>query len=301
MSQGKKSGWICSYRSIWKHPFFQGNGMRVAVWHWLLHHAAWKPAQHRAGHVMLTIQRGEVCFSQQQIQDDTGASRRQVRDVIEWLISTKKAAKIGANERANGTANARANAKTILLIEKYEEYQGEKDEGANGTANDAATEGPTKEQVNNYNKIQEDKSSLSSGDDDPPEQPDEIDQAFDAYQMAAEAAGWPQVRIRSKARRSRLKARLGECGGLQGWRAALAKARASPHCCGDNERGWIADFDFLTSASKFAKLMEGSYDKRTPSAPEQGRGRPTSLASIAARRQLGLEDQNIVSEGWRVS
>ena len=115
-------GWVCSYRSIWGHPFFKGNGMRVAVWHWLLHHAAWKQTSHRFGHLTVRVERGEVCFSQQQIQDDTGATRRQVRDVLDWLILNGKASKIGANERANGGASVRANAKTILRIEKYEEY-----------------------------------------------------------------------------------------------------------------------------------------------------------------------------------
>ncbi len=145
------SGWVCSYRTIWNHPFFKGHGMRVAVWHWLLHHAAWKDTEHTISSVKVAIKRGEVCFSQQQIQDETGATRKQVRDVLEWLLKNEKAAKIGANERANGGAKVRANAKTILRIEKYEEYQSKKDEGANEKANSRAVSGPTKEQDKQIN------------------------------------------------------------------------------------------------------------------------------------------------------
>lgn len=145
------SGWICSYRSIWRHPFFEGNGVRVAIWHWLLHHAAWEDTTHRIGAAKITLKRGEVCFSQQQIQDDTGASRKEVRAVLEWLIGTQKAVKIRANERANERASVRANARTILAIEKYEEYQGQGRKGANERANDGADEGPTKEQDKQIN------------------------------------------------------------------------------------------------------------------------------------------------------
>lgn len=145
------NGWICSYRSIWRHPFFEGNGVRVAIWHWLLHHAAWEDTTHRIGAAKITLKRGEVCFSQQQIQDDTGASRKEVRAVLEWLLRTRKAVKIGANERANGGASVRANARTLLAIEKYEEYQGQDRKRANGEANKGADEGPTKEQDKQIN------------------------------------------------------------------------------------------------------------------------------------------------------
>ena len=109
---------------------------------------------------------------------------------------------------------------------------------------------------------------------------DEIAQAVTAYNATAEASGWPTVRILSKSRRSALVARLREAGGLAGWEAALAKAQASPHCCGQNDRGWTANFDFLTRQSSFAKLMEGNYDNRTGH-----RGHPSEhpqLRAIAA-------------------
>lgn len=137
-------GWICSYRSIWSQTFFKGNGMRVAVWHWLLHHAAWEQSEHDIFGEKITINRGEVCFSQQQISDDTGATRKQVRDVIEYLIKRGKGTKIGANERANKGANVRANAKSVLIIEKYDEYQVKKEAGANGGASKGAAKGPIK-------------------------------------------------------------------------------------------------------------------------------------------------------------
>ncbi len=249
-----KTGWICSYRTIWDHPFFKGKGMRVAVWHWLLHHAAWKQTRHRSGAVWLTVERGEVCFSQQQIQDDTGASRKQVRDVIDWLLEHEKASKIGANGRANEPAKLGANPKTLLRIDKYDEYQLHENKGPT----EGPTEGPTKEQGITNIKTLEPKGSLSAKADDKAV----ISEAVKAYREMAERQEWPNIRILSKARKSALRARLRDLGGIDGWHDALAKAAASSHCNGSNDRGWVCNFDFLTRQSSLAKLMEGNYDDR---------------------------------------
>ena len=124
---------------------------------------------------------------------------------------------------------------------------------------------------------------LSSGDDDclPDDPPsDEIQQAVDAYNDAAQQAGWPQVQKLTPARRSAIKARLKDAGGIDGWMFALGKARASPHLCGQNDRGWTASFDFLTRQSSFAKLMEGNYDRST------ARNSRQTAADEALRRRL---------------
>ena len=104
-------------------------------------------------------------------------------------------------------------------------------------------------------KIREPKGSLSSGDD--------LRAAFDAYNFAASEQGWPVARVLSKARASKLRQRLKDAGGIDGWNAAIAKARASPLCNGENDRGWVLDLDFLLQQKSFTKLMEGSYDKRS--------------------------------------
>ena len=122
---------------------------------------------------------------------------------------------------------------------------------------------------------------------------DDLETAIDDYNDSAEKAGWPKVKALTKARAAALKARLRECGGLAGWRAALARARASPHLCGQNERGWTASFDFLTAQSSFSKLMEGNYDARPshqnagPSAPGGQRPDPAveQITRIVRARQ----------------
>lgn len=124
-------------------------------------------------------------------------------------------------------------------------------------------------------------------------EPDQERLAFDAYNVSAKRVGWPLAQTLNKARRSSLKARLAECGGPDGWLIALGKAEASPHLCGQNDRGWRADLDFLLQQKSFVKLMEGSYDPRQRNhqqnpghRPGQQNGADPALANIA--RIVGL-------------
>lgn len=84
--------------------------------------------------------------------------------------------------------------------------------------------------------------------------------AFEAWNEMAGEAGLPLVQNRSETRKKHLRLRLAECGGLEGWRAALEKVRASSFLTGAGERGWKADFDFAVTATKFTKIMEGGFD-----------------------------------------
>jgi hypothetical protein len=125
---------------------------------------------------------------------------------------------------------------------------------------------------------------------DVPKDLDEIKLAFDSYNAAASQSDWPVAQVLSKARRSGIRARLKDAGGLGGWQAALAKARASPHCNGHNERGWTVDLDFLLQAKSFTRLMEGSYDERSrKTASGSQAGKRPDPAVEQALRLAGLE------------
>ncbi len=91
--------------------------------------------------------------------------------------------------------------------------------------------------------------------------------------------GLPPVQKMTDARRRKLRARLKDCGGLEGWRAALAKVEGIPGLLGANGRKWRADFDFLLQEKSFTKLMEGSYDHW---GPQDGKGGPTGFAAVVA-------------------
>lgn len=118
-------------------------------------------------------------------------------------------------------------------------------------------------------------------DDDPADgSADEVREAVDAYNRVAEAVGLPRVQKLTNDRRTKLRARLRDCGGMEGWRFAMEKLAASPHCRGENDRGWRADFDFVVSESRFTRLMEGRYDSHGPPAASR-RGGIVQAAEMA--------------------
>lgn len=93
---------------------------------------------------------------------------------------------------------------------------------------------------------------------------DDTAQAVIAYNAAAARSGWPSVQRMTDARRKALRGRLRDCGGLEGWEGALAKAEASDFLCGRTAKPWTAfGFDWMTAPSNFTKIMEGNYDNRT--------------------------------------
>lgn len=117
-------------------------------------------------------------------------------------------------------------------------------------------------------------------------------QAFEAWNDLASELGLPKAQILTAERRRKIKSRLNECGGLDGWRDALAKIRGSPLCRGENDRGWRADLDFLLQRKSFTRLMEGSYDGRSP-------GRHANAGSVNSRSENERILADILAEAKR--
>jgi hypothetical protein len=128
---------------------------------------------------------------------------------------------------------------------------------------------------------------------------DDLSQAFDIYNAAASKADWPQCEARNQRRKSKLKARLKECGGVDGWRFAMEKALASDFLCNRASKPFRATIDFLLQQESFTKLMEGNYDDRSGSnqaarGPGNGAGRPgrgTAEAAIAVATRRRAEQE----------
>lgn len=72
----------------------------------------------------------------------------------------------------------------------------------------------------------------------------------------------PSCREISKYRRQKLTKRLGERV-LDQWTEIIDRIQASAFCRGDNERGWVADIDWLIgSPDPAVRVLEGKYDDR---------------------------------------
>lgn len=66
---------------------------------------------------------------------------------------------------------------------------------------------------------------------------------------------------------------------------AITKAVNSRFCNGDNNRGWVADIEFVFSASKMPRLIEGFYDD-------------TRQAALSTQLTDNSPDKYLNQQGW---
>jgi hypothetical protein len=83
--------------------------------------------------------------------------------------------------------------------------------------------------------------------------------AKDFWNKFADEFKIPKVQNLSQARLSKLKLRLAEIGGLDGWQAMIEIIKGSPHLIGRNDRGWTVFFDWVLEPKNLTKIMEGNY------------------------------------------
>lgn len=86
----------------------------------------------------------------------------------------------------------------------------------------------------------------------------------------------PQCRELTEKRRTKSIARLAEAT-LDIWRSVIARIEASRFCRGENDRGWMASFDWLLQPDVRVKVLEGTYDNR----PTKGhKGQPAPVPDM---------------------
>ena len=66
----------------------------------------------------------------------------------------------------------------------------------------------------------------------------------------------------SEKRKKAIRARRNSGYTVDDFKTVFEKAEASDFLKGKNNRNWSADFDWMTSDSNMAKILEGKYDNR---------------------------------------
>lgn len=122
--------------------------------------------------------------------------------------------------------------------------------------------------------------------------PDETRRAFDAWNRMALDVGLAQAASLTPQRRSSIRARLRDGGGLAGWERALERVRESAFLRGETGRdGWRgADLDFVLRPGHFTKILEGSYADKAPPGTRSAMPTPLPLAEGISR---------ITDDQWR--
>jgi len=87
-----------------------------------------------------------------------------------------------------------------------------------------------------------------------------VDDVVEAWNSLAGDRGLAKIVKLTENRRRQIKARIREYD-AEDWSTAMAAIYNSKFLCGENDRGWKADFDFLLQPKSFVKLIEGAYNK----------------------------------------
>jgi DNA-binding transcriptional ArsR family regulator len=110
-----------------------------------------------------------------------------------------------------------------------------------------------------------------------------FEEVVSAWNVMATGCGLTKVRIMPEDhRRNLVNTRVKQVGDVSKLFEAIEAIGASSFCRGDNDRGWVADFDFLLQRSSLSKILLGRYKDR----PGRQRARPGTHAAF--EQKLGL-------------
>lgn len=81
-------------------------------------------------------------------------------------------------------------------------------------------------------------------------------------------ASLPAVRSMSADRKRHLRARLADPWWREHWREGIAAVAGSAFCRGENDRGWVATFDWFVKPGTLVKVLEGKYAGQPRAGPQ---------------------------------
>lgn len=257
---------------------------RRAAWAWLIENACWQNQRVEVAGRTVNLQRGQLSHSLRFLGKAWGWDNMKVHRFITRLLREKM---------AEAVSDA---GQLVITICNYDTYQASSQStDAHGDAaprqHRGSTEANNKEgNEGNEGNVEETSSPAPAGHPndvadlfqvaDVVRFPDQTNAAIEMWNKVAAECGLSLVRSLNTARRSSLRLRLKECGGISGWKEALDQVRASSFLLGDGDRGWKADFDFILQPKSFAKLREGTYANR--GSPKTRPGDASWMADPAA-------------------
>jgi hypothetical protein len=112
--------------------------------------------------------------------------------------------------------------------------------------------------------IKEGKEGVDARARDPHAEKLTFDAVVKSWNLMADETKLPAVQTLTDQRKTALRLRLFDIGGLNGWYALVDKIRGSPMLLGHNDRGWKTSFDWVLQPKNLTKIMEGNYDASTP-------------------------------------
>ena len=251
-----EDGWIKMYRVFLEWEWYSETNMVRLFLHLLLK-ANFEDKRWRG----IVIRRGQLVTSISNLHTETRLSERAVRTCLDRLVKTGEIDKQTTSQFS------------IITICKYEEYQ-QVEDGKRQTNDRQATNERQASDKRTTNERQQHKNIRSkeiknnnidtnvatSVETDPP-----IDFVglLDFWNKTMESANAviPKIKSLSERRKGFIKARVREFNKRAVFEV-ISKAGTSDFLNGKNQRGWVADFDWIFRPNNFPKVLEGNYDNR---------------------------------------
>ena len=240
------SGYARFHRSLVGHPAFR-NDAEAMAFAYLVLRASWKPVRVRYKGKAIELGRGQLAMS---VRDLAEAMDRD-KGWVERLLKRLKSETMVETRAETGVLVV-----TICNYDKYQHSNDERETPRETEYETRARQTQDTEQVTEEYKNEEDTDATHQCERAPREP---VREALSDWNQAAALAGWPQVAKFTASRQAKLRSRLRE-DGLDGWRAAIDRARSTPFL-GRSPPAWFT-FDFLVKPENFAKVIEGNYDRQ---------------------------------------
>lgn len=178
-------GFTRSYRRKWEHPAFRSK-QEAAVWAWMCDIAQWQPSRISTRLGPVTLERGELLFSERMLEDEFGLHRNAVRRLLSVMEKERMIAII--KDRCPHRCG------TVASIVNYDKYQ--------VVGCDVDTEktesGPKDEPKADHNSI---RSGTKNNEYNKPNEGNERDSNPAQVDLLGEAAFRPETQRRTRAKK----------------------------------------------------------------------------------------------------
>lgn len=302
------TGTVNIARNLFDHAVFMPEPLTEReAWVWLIMEASWKPRTRRMGNAVIDTQRGELA-----------ASVRFMATAWKWAPA-KVQRYLKRLEKMEMIRSKTDTGVSVVTICNYDDYQyGDKDADTAPIQQRYSSDTNEKKGRRKEGKEKDAKaSSVSAADSELPTDPDArlaklatlppvgptpskpadpVVEAVDAYTEAAQRQGWRTIAKITPNRRSAIKARLKEAGGVEGWRIAIEKCAASDFL-GQASPFQTFGLDWIANPQNFTKIMEGNYDDQRQQPARQDRRAAAADDALRQRIEGAVRNRNPSGDG----
>lgn len=191
------------------------------------------------------IKRGSTVTSYAQLSIQTGLTVQQVRTSLKKLQKTGEVTKVTSSKN------------TVIIVTNYDKYQDTNKQDNNQTNNELTNnqQSGNKQVTTNKNDKKDKNEKNDKNINNILSIPyDEIVELFNRKCKKLSSV----IKLTDKRKKS-IKARYEEYGNIDIFETLFDKANDSDFLCGENDKGWKANFDWLMNPNNMIKVLEDRY------------------------------------------